>query len=110
VAVEHSILVIAYHILKVGTTYGDLGNDYSDKRDSAWLQRRLIARLEAFGRRITLERPPKLLETHPSDSFSWQPLMPFGWNQAKTAPRVKYEAAGRACQVENEYFILVVGR
>ncbi len=55
VAVAHSILVIAYHILKEGTTYRDLGHDYFDQRDTARLQRRLIARLEALGLRVTVE-------------------------------------------------------
>jgi transposase len=35
VAVAHSILVIAYHVLKDGTTYRDLGQDYFDQRDTA---------------------------------------------------------------------------
>lgn len=55
VAVAHSILVIAYHILKEGTTYHDLGHDYFDQRDTARLQRRLIARLEALGLRVTVQ-------------------------------------------------------
>jgi len=55
VAVGHSILVIAYHILKDATTYHDLGQDYFDKRDGARLQQRLIARLEALGLRVTVE-------------------------------------------------------
>jgi transposase len=55
VAVGHSILVIAYHILKEGTTYRDLGQDYFDKRDTARLQQRLIARLESLGVKVTVE-------------------------------------------------------
>lgn len=59
VAVGHSILVIAYHILKDGTTYRDLGHDYFDKRETARLQRRLIARLESLGLRVTVEPLPQ---------------------------------------------------
>jgi transposase len=55
VAVAHSILVIAYHTLKDGTTYRDRGHDYFDKRDTVRLQRRLITRLEALGLRVTVE-------------------------------------------------------
>jgi len=55
VAVGHSILVIAYHILKEGTTYRDLGQDYFDRRDTARLQQRLIARLESLGVKVTVE-------------------------------------------------------
>ena len=59
VAVAHSILVIAYHILKEGTTYRELGHDYFDKRDTARLQRRLISRLESLGLRVTVEPLPQ---------------------------------------------------
>jgi transposase len=55
VAVGHSILVIAYHLLKDGTTDRDLGQDSFDQRDSARLQQRLIARLEALGLRVAVE-------------------------------------------------------
>lgn len=59
VAVGHSILVIAYHILKDGTTYRDLGHDYFDQRDTTRLQRRLVARLAALGLRVTVEPLPQ---------------------------------------------------
>ena len=59
VAVAHSILIIAYHLLKEGTTYRDLGHDYFDQRDTARLQQRLIARLESLGLRVTVEPVPQ---------------------------------------------------
>jgi transposase len=59
VAVAHSILVIAYHVLKDGTTYRDLGLDYFDRRDTGQLRRRLIGRLEALGLRVTVEPLPQ---------------------------------------------------
>ncbi len=59
VAVAHSILVIAYHILKEGTTYRELGPNFFDKRDARATQRRLIARLEALGLRVTVEPVPQ---------------------------------------------------
>jgi transposase len=56
VAVGHSILVIAWHLLSTGQTYTDLGGDYFDKRrTSSAHQRRLIAQLEAMGHKVTLE-------------------------------------------------------
>lgn len=55
IAVAHSILVIAYHMLREGTAYRDLGGDYFDKRNKAHLQRHLIKRLEALGHKVTLE-------------------------------------------------------
>jgi transposase len=56
VAVGHSILVIAWHLLSTGEPYQDLGGDYFDKRrNSAARQRRLVAALEAMGHQVTLE-------------------------------------------------------
>jgi transposase len=57
VAVGHSILVIAYHLLKhPDSIYADLGLHYFDQRDRDILERRLVKRLEALGNRVTLER------------------------------------------------------
>ena len=56
VAVAHSILVDAYHLLKHGTAFRDLGGDYFDRRDQAALERRLVSRLEALGNKVTLEK------------------------------------------------------
>jgi transposase len=55
VAVAHSILVIAYHLLRDGTPYRDLGVRHFDERDRAAVQRRLVGRLEALGHKVTLE-------------------------------------------------------
>ncbi len=56
VAVGHSILVIAWHLISTGETYNDLGGDYFDKRrNSPARQRRLVAQLEAMGHKVTLE-------------------------------------------------------
>jgi len=56
VAVGHSILVIAWHLLSTGETYTDLGGDYFEKRHAtANRQRRLVAQLEAMGNKVTLE-------------------------------------------------------
>ncbi|HET8683664.1 MAG TPA: IS110 family transposase [Micromonosporaceae bacterium] len=56
VAVGHSILVIAYHLLKDGTTYRDLGAQYFDARDQHSVERRLVRRLEALGNKVTIEK------------------------------------------------------
>jgi transposase len=55
VAVAHSILKIAFHIIKNGTTYVDLGPHYFDQRDRQATQRRAVRRLEALGLKVTLE-------------------------------------------------------
>ncbi len=58
-AVAHSLLVIASHILKEGTAYRELGHDSLEQRDTARLQRRLIARLESLGLRVTVDPLPQ---------------------------------------------------
>lgn len=55
VAVAHTILVIAYHILLRQQTYTDLGGNYFDERDREAVQRRLVRRLHALGFQVTLE-------------------------------------------------------
>jgi transposase len=54
IAVAHSILVIAYHMLRNGTEYRDLGGDYFDNRNKDQLQRSLVKRLEGLGLKVTL--------------------------------------------------------
>src|SRR5690606_26298144 len=53
VAVGHSILISAYHLLKRRDTYDDLGDAYFDRRDRERAERRLVHRLEALGFRVT---------------------------------------------------------
>jgi len=54
VAVGHSILVIAYHLLQRGTTYQELGVNYFDDRERERVQRRLVGRLERLGYKVAL--------------------------------------------------------
>lgn len=58
VAVGHSILVIAYHLLRQKLTYEDLGSHYFDERDREGVKRRLVRRLEGLGYHVTVERAP----------------------------------------------------
>ena len=56
VAVGHTVLVIAWHILSEGVTYQELGGDWFDRRrDPQAQQRRLVRQLEAMGLRVTIE-------------------------------------------------------
>ena len=55
IAVAHSILVIAYHMLRNGTEYRELGGDYFDNRNKEHLQRNLVKRLEGLGLTVKLE-------------------------------------------------------
>jgi len=56
VAVGHSILLIAYHILRQpGMVYKDLGPNYYDERNQQRLKQRLIQRLQGLGVYVTLQ-------------------------------------------------------
>ena len=55
VAVGHSILVSAYHLLKGTATYRELGPHYFDERDRQAVERRLVQRLESLGYKVTLD-------------------------------------------------------
>jgi len=58
VAVGHSILVAAYHILNDEVPYQDLGGDYFTRRaDPERLAKRLVAQLQRLGHTVTLETP-----------------------------------------------------
>jgi transposase len=55
-AVAHSVLVIAYHVLDQGVAYQELGEDYLQQRRSAeHYQRQLVRQLERLGHKVTLE-------------------------------------------------------
>ena len=54
-ALGHAILVIAYHLLKDGTTYQELGSDFFEKLEPERLVRYLVRRLEKLGHKVTLE-------------------------------------------------------
>ncbi len=55
VAVGHTILVIAYHLLTEGTIDHDLGPRYFDERACQATEHRLVRRLEALGYKVALE-------------------------------------------------------
>jgi transposase len=55
VAVGHSILVIAWHLLTDNCDYQDLGGDYFVRRDTARQRQRALAQLQALGYRVVLE-------------------------------------------------------
>jgi transposase len=54
IAVAHSVLVIAYHILRDRRPYTDLGADYFDTLDTERVQRHHVHRLEQLGYAVTL--------------------------------------------------------
>lgn len=54
VAVGHTILAIAYHLLAKGTSYQDLGTAHLDIRDAERVKRRSVQRLRNLGFDVTL--------------------------------------------------------
>jgi len=56
VAVAHSILVIAYHLIKNQEVYRELGGDYFDQHQPQKTASRLVRRLERLGYQVSLER------------------------------------------------------
>jgi transposase len=55
IALGHSLLIIAYHVLKRRVEFQDLGPTYFDERDRTNVERRLVRRLERLGYKVALE-------------------------------------------------------
>ena len=55
VAVARSILVVAYHMLRDGTKYVDLGADYFERRNQEQTRQRFVKRLENLGYSVVLQ-------------------------------------------------------
>jgi transposase len=55
-ALEHTILVMIYHMLKRRVPYHELGADYFDKRNSELTAKRLIQRLAKLGYQVSIEQ------------------------------------------------------
>jgi transposase len=55
IALGHSILVIAWHLLTNDCDYDDLGGDYFVRRDTERARQRAVAQLEHLGYTVTLE-------------------------------------------------------
>ena len=56
VAVAHSLLTVAYHLLRLGVAYEDLGGDYFDRVKPERQARSLVNRLQRLGYKVRLER------------------------------------------------------
>lgn len=58
VAVMHSILVIAYHLIQRKEPYRELGGNYFDQRNSEVMAQRLLKRLERLGFEVSIQQVP----------------------------------------------------
>ena len=67
VATAHQILMIAYHILRDGTVYRELGGDYFDTLHPERTQKRLVARLERLGLDVSVV--PRPANTNPAQGI-----------------------------------------
>jgi transposase len=56
VAVGHSILTIAYYILRDSKSFYDLGSDYFEQKKKQDIARRALKRLEDLGYKVTVEK------------------------------------------------------
>lgn len=56
-ALMHSILVIAYHLIQRSEPYRDLGGDYFDKRRPEATAKHLVKRLKQLGYSVSLQQP-----------------------------------------------------
>jgi len=56
VAVMHSILVIAFHVIQRKEPYRELGGDYFDKQRPEATAKRLVKRLEGLGYQVSLQQ------------------------------------------------------
>ena len=54
IAVAHTILIIAYHIIKDGTVYHELGDNYFDELKKDAILNRSLRRIEALGYDVTV--------------------------------------------------------
>jgi transposase len=55
IAIGHSILVIAWHLLDGDCDYAELGGDFFVRRDSDRARQRAVAQLQALGYHVTLQ-------------------------------------------------------
>jgi hypothetical protein len=55
VAIAHSIVIIAYHLVLDKQPYRELGGDYFDRRRPEATARRLLQRLEHLGYKATVQ-------------------------------------------------------
>jgi transposase len=62
IAVGHTILVIAYHIITRQQPYQELGPNYFDERNQQRLERQLVRRLERLGYLVDLKPCPEPTE------------------------------------------------
>jgi transposase len=59
IAVAHNNLIMAYHTLKTGSSYHELGGNYLEQINKDQLQRYFVKRLQRLGLKVTIEAVPE---------------------------------------------------
>ena len=59
-AVAHTLLIMAYHIVKEQCTYTELGADYFDRLNEQYLIKRFTSRIQMLGYHVTLQKEETL--------------------------------------------------
>lgn len=57
-AVGHTLLIMAYHIIKEQCTYKELGADYFDRLNEEHIINRLTSRIQALGYQVDIKKIP----------------------------------------------------
>jgi transposase len=111
-AVGHSILVIAWHLLTNDCDYADLGGDYFVRRDADRARQRAVAQLQALGYQVTLQPSPH------DRGFSFQdegggssPPRPTKRvsDQQKRWPSSSEPSGRGVCRIKNSYLVTAPG-
>src|SRR5262249_39902604 len=85
-AIAHTLLKIAYQVLKSGTPYQDLGADFHTQRESPQQrQAYLLRQLEKPNPRSTIHLPPRRPPTQPGPAHQPHPPSP-GAEQPRPRP------------------------
>ena len=56
-AITHKLIIAAYHVLRTGRAYQDLGAHYLDQLDQRGTARHLVRRLERLGYQVYVSKP-----------------------------------------------------
>lgn len=59
-AIAHTILIMAYHIIKEQCTYKELGADYFDRLNEQYLIKRLTSRIRTLGYQVEVKKEPAI--------------------------------------------------
>jgi transposase len=98
IATAHRILVIAYCILRDGTTYQERGGDFYDQLNAARTRQRLIERLRRLGVAVTIAAPAPVPASTALPPAPAPALAPSPAHQPPAAAPATQRKRGRPCK------------